>query len=186
MALLKSKRPRALAFILCAPSLRPSVSSGKSSLLRAPTIHPVCPPSVRPPIYPMSVCMALSPSPHDDDVSRDEHDPSVNNLNSTNDNSNHMNVYNKSGRQRHSSDLLPFHVSVVSPPPKYLGRFRLDPRTHCGDIVEHDGAHFEVKVVRLRYKYIRGQYQVVGKVIEVKSLARNAIEAYLERTLRES
>lgn len=97
-----------------------------------------------------------------------------------------MTVYQKNGRQRRGMDELPFDVSIISPPPRYLGRFQLDPSTHCGDIVEHDGNHFEVKVVRLRYKFSQGRYRVVGKKIEVKSLARKAIEIYLEQKFNQS
>jgi len=53
-----------------------------------------------------------------------------------------MTVYRKGSKKPYNGDLLPFDVCVVSPPPKYLGRFQLDPRTHCGDIVEHDGNQF--------------------------------------------
>lgn len=90
------------------------------------------------------------------------------------------------GRPKPPPQYVPFDVSVVSPPPRYLGRVELDPHTHCGDIVEYEGHHFEVKVVRLRYRLLRGRYRVVGKSIEVKSLARKAIEVYLERKYHDS
>lgn len=99
-----------------------------------------------------------------------------------------MHVYKKRGQRREASqgDLLPFDVSIGTPPPEYLGRFKLDPRTHCGDIVEHAGRHFVVKSVRMRYKYLQGQYKMIGKAIEVKSLARKAIESYLEKAYQDS
>lgn len=96
-----------------------------------------------------------------------------------------MSVYRSNGRRRPAGDL-PFDVSVVSPPPRYLGRFQLDPHTHCGDILEHEGHHFEVKVVRMRYRLQQGRYQVISKAIEVKSLARKVIEVYLERKFENS
>lgn len=97
-------------------------------------------------------------------------------------------MYKKRGQRREASqgDLLPFDVSIGTPPPEYLGRFKLDPRTHCGDIVEHAGRHFVVKSVRMRYKYLQGQYKMIGKAIEVKSLARKAIESYLEKAYQDS
>lgn len=98
-----------------------------------------------------------------------------------------MTVYKRNGRRRqYNGDGLPFDVSVTSPPPQYLGRFQLDPRTHNGDIVEHDGRQFVVNTVRMRYKYSQGRYRMVGKAIEVKSLARKSIETFLERALRDS
>lgn len=97
-----------------------------------------------------------------------------------------MRVYRKGTRRLYTGDLLPFDVEVISPPPMYLGRFQLDPRTHCGDVVEHNGSQFVVKRVRMRYKFTAGSYRVVRKCIEVKSLARKALETYLERVLHES
>lgn len=97
-----------------------------------------------------------------------------------------MTMFRKGTRRPYKGDLLPFDVSVVSPPPSYLGRFQLDPRTHCGDVLEHDGQQFVVKKVRMQYKYSAGAYKMVKKTIEVKSLARKALESYLERVLRES
>lgn len=111
-----------------------------------------------------------------------EEDEDKNKENETDD----MTLYQNIGRQRRGMQELPFDVSIISPPPRYLGRFQLDPSTHCGDIFEHDGNHFEVKVVRLRYKFSQGRYRVVGKKIEVKSLARKAIEVYLEQKFKQS
>lgn len=98
---------------------------------------------------------------------------------------NDMTVYRRNGRRRPIGEL-PFDVSIITPPPRYLGRFQLDPLTHCGDILEHDGNHFEVKVVRVRYRFREGRYRVVGKAVEVKSLARKAVEVYLERKFQKS
>lgn len=124
------------------------------------------------------------PRSHDDDDDQDSNN-SNNNNNRGNEDSREMSVYRQNGRKRPIGEL-PFDVSVVSPPPRYLGRFQLDPQTHCGDIVEHDGHHFEVKVVRMRYRFQQGGFRVVSKAIEVKSLARKAIELYLEHTLKQS
>lgn len=96
-----------------------------------------------------------------------------------------MAVYRRNGRPRPIGEL-PFDVSIITPPPRYLGRFQLDPLTHCGDILEHNGHHFEVKVVRVRYRFREGRYKVVGKAVEVKSLARKALEVYLEQKFYKS
>ncbi|CDF39466.1 unnamed protein product [Chondrus crispus] len=106
--------------------------------------------------------------------------------NSDDDISSGMNVFRKPSRRPSNGDVLPFDVSIVSPPPSYLGRFKLDPHTNCGDVVEHDGMHFVVKKVRMQYKYSAGAYKMVRKTIEVKSLARKALDSYLERVLRDS
>lgn len=91
-----------------------------------------------------------------------------------------MQVYRASSKRCFSGDKLPFDVKIITPPPRHLGRFQLDARTHCGDVLEHGDSQFVVKSVRVRYKYSRGGYHVIGKQIEVKSLARKAIEVYLE------
>lgn len=99
-----------------------------------------------------------------------------------------MNVYKKNSnkKRRCNDELLPFDVSISSPPPEYLGRFMLDPTTHNGDIVEYDGRQFVVKRVRMRYRYQQGAFRMVGKTLEVNSLARKALESYLERTYNDS
>lgn len=96
-----------------------------------------------------------------------------------------MTVYSKNGRRRQGGEL-PFDVCVVSPPRRHLGTFQLDPLTHCGDIIDHGGQQFEVKVVKFKYKYTQGRYRIIGKCIEVKSLARKAIEIFLERNFNRS
>lgn len=88
-------------------------------------------------------------------------------------------------RRQREQDLLPFDVNVITPPGHvYLGRFQLAARTHCGDIFEHEGRQFVVKRVTMHYRYAAdGRPQVFRKTIDVKSLARKALEAYLERVL---
>ena len=90
------------------------------------------------------------------------------------------------GRELSDGDLMPFDVKVVSPPPRYLGRFRLDPRTHCGDILDHGGQSYTVRQVRMRFQFRNGGVRVTKKTLDVKSLARKAIETFLEQTLRNS
>lgn len=83
--------------------------------------------------------------------------------------------------------MLPFDVNIISPPPRRLGSFRMDPRTHCGDIVEHDGQAYSVRRVRMRYRYKRNEgLKVTRKTLEVKSLARKAVERFLKAALESS
>lgn len=42
----------------------------------------------------------------------------------------------RGGGRHYRGDDLPFDVRVISPPPRSLGRFRLHPRTQCGDVIE--------------------------------------------------
>lgn len=126
--------------------------------------------------------MAAAQPPQDaDDESEEE--PSDENSEAL---SEEMAVFRKGKRRPQNGELLPFDVSIVSPPPTYLGRFQLDPHTHCGDVVEHDGHQFVVKRVCMQYKYSGGGYRVIRKTIEVNSLARKALESYLERVWNES
>lgn len=165
-----AKRPRAIAFL--APStLSPRLRQAAACTTMQPTsvLLPRRPPMMH----------AFAKRPDGSSEADDEDDDA---------NDAEMRVYKRNGSQRHGNGhLLPFDVSVISPPHAlFLGRFRLDPHTHCGDIVEHDGRHFIVQVVRMQYKWLRGKYRVFSKAIEVTSLARRSVETYLERSLRES
>jgi len=42
---------------------------------------------------------------------------------------------------------LPYHLDVVSPPPRRLGVFALDKNTKTGDLVEHREVTYEVKLL---------------------------------------
>ncbi len=96
-----------------------------------------------------------------------------------------LDSYRRGRKLESNGDLLPFHVKLVSPPPRVLGCFKLDPRTHCGDVIDYDGQQFVVKSVTLHYSYgSDGRAVVVRKSVDVKTLARLAIESALERTLR--
>lgn len=83
-------------------------------------------------------------------------------------------------------DALPFDLKIISPPPRVLGRFMLNPRTNCGDVIEHEAKSYVVKRVRCHYRLERNGPTMFKKTVEIKSLARKSIESYLERTLRES
>jgi hypothetical protein len=89
---------------------------------------------------------------------------------------------------RFDGDGIPFSVKIISPPPKYLGTFRLNPRTGCNDIIKHEECAYVVKRVRQHYHYDFDQkgFYMYKKTIEIKSLARKSLDQYLDETLRES
>lgn len=95
-----------------------------------------------------------------------------------------LHSWRRGGRRHENGDLLRFNVTVSTPPSRQLGRFKLDARTHCGDIIEHDGYFFVVKSVTLHYRYGNGGARVVRKSIEVTSLERRAVEMRLECALQ--
>lgn len=98
-----------------------------------------------------------------------------------------LDSYRRGRKLVSNGDLLPFHVSVVSPPSRILGCFKLDARTHCGDVIEYDGQQFVVKSVTLHYNYgTDGRAVVARKSVDVKTLARFAIESSLEHTFRKN
>uniref|UniRef100_A0A7S3E7F6 Uncharacterized protein n=1 Tax=Rhodosorus marinus TaxID=101924 RepID=A0A7S3E7F6_9RHOD len=78
-------------------------------------------------------------------------------------------------------DLLPFDVNVLTPPSRSLGRFRLDPRLNCGDIVDYEGTSYVVRRVRMHYAFRNGTFVVTRKTAEVKTMGRKSLESYLER-----
>lgn len=101
-----------------------------------------------------------------------------------------LQTYRGKGDKRRSlsgGELLPFDVTLVSPPPRSLGRFKLDSRTHCGDVIEQDGTHFVVKRVTRHYGYgVDGQAVVIRKSVDVKTFERRSIEISLERSLQQT
>ncbi|KAJ8908236.1 hypothetical protein NDN08_008327 [Rhodosorus marinus] len=78
-------------------------------------------------------------------------------------------------------DLLPFDIDVLTPPSRRLGRFRLDPRLNCGDIIDYDGTSYVVRRVRMHYAFRNGTFVVTRKTAEVKTMGRKSLESYLER-----
>jgi len=86
-------------------------------------------------------------------------------------------------------DKLPFEVMLISPGDtgsRLLGKFMLDPTTANGDMVEHDGNTYVVRKVIFHYTYKEGKFVVYKKTIEVKSLARKALETYLNQLYQSS
>ena len=99
-----------------------------------------------------------------------------------------LETYRGKGDKRRAlsgGELLPFDVTLVSPPPRSLGRFKLDSRTHCGDVIEQDGTHFVVKRVTRHYGYgVDGRAIVIRKSVDVKTFERRSKELSLERALQ--
>lgn len=98
-----------------------------------------------------------------------------------------MQVFRK-GKRRKSNDgreKLPYDVHLITPPPRYLGRYILDPNTNCGDILETSSLGeqeaFVVKRVKHKFKYRAGRYQMFAKEVDVTQVARAGVEAFLER-----
>eukprot|EP00316_Scyphosphaera_apsteinii_P002954 CAMPEP_0119306342 /NCGR_PEP_ID=MMETSP1333-20130426/7124_1 /TAXON_ID=418940 /ORGANISM="Scyphosphaera apsteinii, Strain RCC1455" /LENGTH=121 /DNA_ID=CAMNT_0007309615 /DNA_START=158 /DNA_END=523 /DNA_ORIENTATION=- len=84
-------------------------------------------------------------------------------------------------KPKDNRDKLLFDVTNIVPPPKSLGRFRLEPVASCGDIVECRGKVFVIKKVFYRYTYTGGAYRMVGKAVHVKETSREAVEQFMQR-----
>jgi hypothetical protein len=99
-----------------------------------------------------------------------------------------MEVFRRGSIRPYHGDSLPFSVKIVSPPPKTLGTFQLNPRTSCGDIIRHNDCAYVVKRVSQHYQYNfqLGAAEMYKKSVEVKSIARKSLEQYLERTLQDN
>lgn len=98
-----------------------------------------------------------------------------------------LKVYNakKNHRLRDNRDSLPYHVSIVSPPPRSLGVFALDPNTQSGDLIEHESKHYEVQRVRCLYRYRSGLgYVMTKKMAEAIDFNRIVEEAFLNRVIK--
>ena len=80
-------------------------------------------------------------------------------------------------------DRLLYDVTEVTPPPKSLGRFRLEPNLACGDMMMYKDKTFVIKKVSYRYNYIGGAYRMVGKGASVKETSRDSVEAFMRRML---
>merc|ERR1711879_389557 len=80
-------------------------------------------------------------------------------------------------------DRLLYSVMEITPPPKKLGKFRLEPSLSCGDIMQHQEKTFVIKKVSYIYSYIGGAYRMTGKGAEVKETSREAVESFMKRML---
>ncbi|KAA8493331.1 hypothetical protein FVE85_8776 [Porphyridium purpureum] len=88
--------------------------------------------------------------------------------------------------RRDAAELLPFDIQVVSPPPRMLGRQMLQSYLGNGDVLEYDGSHYLVKRVIFHYQFKQGKFCVERKTVEVKSIARKSLEAFLSKLYRDS
>jgi len=97
-----------------------------------------------------------------------------------------MSVYSRRKQGGFPGELLPFDVRVISPPPRDLGSFRLDPRIHRGDVLDYKGASYIVRRVRMHFAYRQGRFHMTKKTAEVKSLSRKMMDEFLDQLYRSS
>mmetsp|Transcript_34856 Transcript_34856/g.66966 ORF Transcript_34856/g.66966 Transcript_34856/m.66966 type:complete len:184 (+) Transcript_34856:175-726(+) len=101
-------------------------------------------------------------------------------------------LYRKRGKgfrpykPRDNRDKLLFEVREITPPPKRLGLFRLEPSTGCGDMIEARNTTFVIKKVAYKYMYSGGSYKMVSKGADVKETSRDAVEQFMNRMLDRS
>ncbi|GAB0490721.1 hypothetical protein MMPV_001958 [Pyropia vietnamensis] len=86
--------------------------------------------------------------------------------------------------------LVPYDVTVLPPPVVRLGRFLLPAKVDNGHLLRlGDGGaaqSYVVRGVRFRYALQGGRWQMTGKSVEVKTVARRVLEAHLEGVLGKS
>src|SRR6056297_291966 len=81
-------------------------------------------------------------------------------------------------KPKDNRDSLLFTVTLMTPPERPLGTFRLDPNTGCGDIIQlaATGQAYLIKSVAYRYSYAAGAYRMVAKGVKVKEHSRDSLE----------
>lgn len=90
-------------------------------------------------------------------------------------------------------DKLLFDITEITPPPRKLGTFRLEPSAACGDLIsarvrvegesEKVEQPFIIKKVSWKYEYVQGSYRMVAKGADVKMVSRDSTEKFLNRML---
>jgi hypothetical protein len=70
-------------------------------------------------------------------------------------------------------DKLLFDITEITPPPRKLGTFRLEPSAACGDLIsarvrvegesEKVEQPFIIKKVSWKYEYLQGSYRMVAR-----------------------
>lgn len=98
-------------------------------------------------------------------------------------------------KPKDNRDLLLYDVVDITPPPKKLGMFRLDPKASTGDLIsapvrvegteEKIDQFFVIKKVEYKYKYLSGKYRMVAKGAHVKAARRELTESFLKQLLPE-
>ncbi|KAL1498481.1 hypothetical protein AB1Y20_013806 [Prymnesium parvum] len=86
-------------------------------------------------------------------------------------------------KPKDNRDRLLYDVKEVTPPPKKLGTFRLEPSLSCGDIIQHKGRTFVIQKVSYMYSYVGGTYRMTSKGADVKETSREAVEKFMTRML---
>lgn len=91
-------------------------------------------------------------------------------------------------KPKDNRDSLLFTVTLMTPPERPLGTFRLDPNTGCGDIIQLavTGQAYLIKSVAYQYSYAAGAYRMVAKSVHVKEHSRDSLEKFMVRMLPES
>ncbi|BAM79168.1 hypothetical protein CYME_CMD094C [Cyanidioschyzon merolae strain 10D] len=154
-------RPRLRVY--CQSPRRP-VQPGLSSVAPARTLNGV--------LRRLVASLAASP---------EEKEPGENGPRNSGDSSGEMAVISRKKWPRDNRDKLPFDVYVTTPPPYYLGQFKLDPRVHNGDILEFQNHAYVIKRTRLHYYYRNGEFRVGRKSVDVNTVARSHINSFLDR-----
>eukprot|EP00967_Tisochrysis_lutea_P031428 scaffold37056_cov36-Tisochrysis_lutea.AAC.1 len=88
-------------------------------------------------------------------------------------------------KPKDARDSLLFSVTLMTPPERGLGTFRLDPNTGCGDIIQlaDTGQAYLIKSVAYKYAFSHGAYRMVAKSVKVKEAARDSVEKWMARML---
>ena len=89
----------------------------------------------------------------------------------------------KPRKPKDQRDKLLYEVREVTPPPRRLGTFRLEPSLACGDIMQHKDRTYVIKKVSYLYNFVGGAYRMTGKGAHVKETSREAIENSLARMM---
>ncbi|GBG82013.1 hypothetical protein CBR_g34193 [Chara braunii] len=81
---------------------------------------------------------------------------------------------------------LPYHVTVITPPPRSLGVHAFPPNIQCGETVHVEEEPYIVSAVTYRYQLRRGQYEQKQKLLEVQTTSRYIVNLFLEQVLQNS
>ena len=87
---------------------------------------------------------------------------------------------------RDARDELPYHLEVITPPTRKLGVFPLDAQTSIGDVVKHQGTHYEIRSVRCHHRFRGGSFVVTKKEAAVVEATRAKTERRLMRAVMAS
>ena len=89
-------------------------------------------------------------------------------------------------KPKDNRDALLYHVYTITPARTSLGKFRLDAKAECGDIIEVQQKVFVIKKVQFHYKYQGGAYRMYQKAALVKEASRDALDRFMDRLISTS